>query len=150
MAKGRTSVRMQAQIRRMAEQGYSIRSIAQALKVARKTVRKYLETKPEEPSEPAPWVQGVDWEYVRAEVYGKGTTIKQIHGEVAPEVSYLNFWRTFRDQVPRQASPSEVTIRLHHKAGEKTQIDFCDGVPITDPLTGKTTSTQFFCGGFAV
>ena len=34
----------------------------------------------------------------------------------------------------------------HHKAGEKTQIDFCDGVPITDPLTGKTTSTQFFCG----
>jgi transposase len=146
MAKGRTSVRMQAQIRRMAEQGYSIRSIAQALKVARKTVRKYLETKPEEPSEPAPWVQGVDWEYVRAEVYGKGTTIKQIHGEVAPEVSYLNFWRAFREQVPRQASPKEVTIRLHHKPGEKTQIDFCDGVPITDPLTGKTTSSELFCG----
>ena len=87
MAKGRTSVRMQAQIRRMAEQGYSIRSIAQALKVARKTVRKYLETPSEEPSEPAGWVQNVDWEYVRAEVYGKGTTIKQIHGEVAQEVS---------------------------------------------------------------
>ena len=104
MAKGRTSVRMQAQIRRMAEQGYSIRSIAQALKVARKTVRKYLETPPEEPSEPAPWVQAVDWEYVRAEVYGQGTTIKQIHGEVAQEVSYVNFWRAFRDQVPRQAS----------------------------------------------
>ena len=51
MAKGRTSVRMQAQIRRMAEQGYSIRSIAQALKISRKTVRKYLETTPEEPSE---------------------------------------------------------------------------------------------------
>ena len=59
MAKGRTSVRMQAQIRRMAEQEYSIRSIAQALKISRKTVRKYLETTPEEPSEPTGWVQAV-------------------------------------------------------------------------------------------
>jgi transposase len=140
---------MQAQIRRLSEQGLSIRSIARVLKLSRKTVRKFLETVPAETSEPAAWIQEVDWEYVRKEVYGKGTTIKQIHREVAPEVSYLSFWRTFRDQVPRQASPSEVTIRLHHKPGEKTQIDFTDGLPITDPVTGETTPTQLFLGVLA-
>lgn len=137
---------MQAQIQRMAEQGYSVRAIARALKVSRKTVRKILGITPKEESEVAGWIQAVDWDYVREEVYGKGTTIKQIHREVAPGVPYLNFWRAFRDQVPRQAAPSEITIRLHHKPGEKTQIDFCDGIAITDPKTGNRTSTQFFCG----
>ena len=149
MAKERTSVRMQAQIRRLSEQGNSIRSIARVLKLSRKTVRRFLETPAGQASEPAAWIQAVDWDYVRKEVYGKGTTIKQIHREVAPEVSYLGFWRTFRDQVPRQASPSEVTIRLHHKPGEKIQIDFCDGLPITDRATGKTTLTQLFLGVLA-
>jgi DNA invertase Pin-like site-specific DNA recombinase len=40
MAKERTSVRMQAQIKLMSEQGYSIRAIARTLKIARKTVRR--------------------------------------------------------------------------------------------------------------
>lgn len=109
-------------------------------------MRKIFGITPKEESEVAGWIQAVDWNYVREEVYGKGTTIKQIHREVAPEVPYLNFWRAVRDQVPRQASPSEITIRLHHKAGEKTQIDFCDGIAITDTKTGKRTSTQIFCG----
>ena len=149
MAKERTSVRMQAQIKRMAEQGYSIRSIARVLQISRKTVRKYLEGAATEDSEPAAWIGAVDWDYVRKEVYGGGTTIKQIHAEVAPEVSYINFWRAFREKVPQKASPSEVTIRLHHKPGEKVQIDFCDGIPITDRLTGKTTKTHLFCGVLA-
>ncbi|MFQ5684915.1 MAG: IS21 family transposase [Candidatus Binatia bacterium] len=147
MAKERTSVRMQAQIRKMSEQGYSLRGIARALRVSRRTIRRILGVLPrEESTDPTGWIEAVDWDYVRKEVYGKGTTIKQIHREVAPEVTYLSFWRVFRDQVPRQASPSEVTIRLHHKPGEKTQIDFCDGLPITDRATGKTTLSQFFLG----
>ena len=144
MAKERTSVRMQAQIRKMSEQGYSLRGIARALRVSRKTVRRILGVS--ESTDPAQWTEAVDWDYVRKEVYGKGATIKQIHREVAPEVTYLSFWRVFRDQVPHQASPSEVTIRLHHKPGEKTQIDFCDGLLITDRATGKTTLSQFFLG----
>ena len=43
MAKERTSVHMQAQIQRMAEQGYSVRAIARALKVSRKTVGRSLD-----------------------------------------------------------------------------------------------------------
>jgi transposase len=145
MAKERISVRMQAQIKTLSEQGYSIRAIARILKLSRKTVRKFLGPATVA-SEVASWVAAVNWEYVRQEVYGKGATIKQIHQEVAPEVTYLTFWRAFRDQVSRQASPQEVTLRLHHKPAEKTQIDFCDGLLITDAVTGKTILTQLFLG----
>jgi len=42
MAQERTSVPMQAQIQRIAEQGYSVQTIARALKISRKTARKIL------------------------------------------------------------------------------------------------------------
>jgi transposase len=96
MAKERTSVRMQAQIKLMSEQGYSIRAIARTLKLSRKTVRKVLGIAVAETRESAPWIEEVDWDYVRQEVYGKGTTVKQIQREVAPEVTYVKFWRAFR------------------------------------------------------
>ena len=98
MAKERTSVRMQAQIKTLSEQGHSIRRIARVLRLSRRTVRKYLEGSAQPDSEIGGWVERVDWEYVRQEVYGKGTTIKQIHREVAPEVSYVKFWRAFREK----------------------------------------------------
>ena len=42
MAKERTSVRMQAQIKTLSEQAHSIRSIARILTLSRRTVRKFL------------------------------------------------------------------------------------------------------------
>jgi transposase len=146
MAKERTSVRMQAQIKIMSEQGHSIRSIARVLKLSRRTVRKYLEPVGQPPSEGGGWEEAIDWDYARQEVYGKGTTVKQIQREMAPEIAYVKFWRAFREQGGRKASPEQVTIRLHHKPGEKTQIDFCDGLFITDRVSGKKTPTQFFLG----
>jgi len=146
MAKERTSVRMQAQIKLMSVQGYSIRAIARTLKISRKTVRRILGMAVAEGSEPAPWIGAVDWEYVRQEVYGKGTTVKQIQCEVAPEIGYVKFWRAFREKLGGQASPDQVTMRLDHKPAEKTQIDFCDGLWITERETGKKTLTQFFLG----
>jgi transposase len=146
MAKERTSVRMQAQIKTMSEQGHSIRSIARVLKLSRRTVRKYLEPVAQPPSENGGWDEKIDWDSVRQEVYGKGTTVKQIQQEVAPEIGYVKFWRAFREQAGRQASPEQVTIRLNHKPAEKTQIDFCDGLWITEWGTGKKTLTQFFLG----
>ena len=146
MAKERTSVRMQAQIKLMSEQGDLIRAIARTLKIARKTVRRILGITVAESSEPAPWIGAADWDYVRQEVYGKGITVKQIQREVAPEIAYVKFWRVFREKLDGQASPDQVTIRLDHKPAEKTQIDFCDGLWITEPQTGKKTLTQFFLG----
>lgn len=145
MAKERTSVRMQAQIKIMSAQGHSIHSIARVLKLSRRTVRKYLEPSPP-PGESGGWEDKIDWNYVRQEVYGKGTTVKQIGQEVAPEIAYVKFWRVFREQAGRQASPEQVTIRLNHKPAEKTQVDFCDGVFITERDSGKKILTQFFLG----
>jgi transposase len=146
MAKERTSVRMQTQIRLMSEQGYSIRAIARTLKLSRKTVRRILGIAVVQSSEPPEWIGAVDWEYVRQEIYGKGTTVKQIQREVAPDIAYVKFWRAFREKLGCQASPDQVTIRLDHKPAEKAQIDFCDGVFITDSVTGNKTLTQFFLG----
>ncbi len=146
MAKERTSVRMQAQIRILSDQGHSIHSIARILRLSRKTVRKFLEPLPQPAVEGGGWMESVDWEYVRQEVYGKGTTVKQIQREVAPDIAYVKFWRGFREKVRVEASPDQVTIRLDHKPAEKTQIDFCDGLFITDPATGHKTLTQFFLG----
>ena len=146
MAKERTSVRMQAQIKTLSEQGRSIRSIARILRLSRRTVRKFLEPAPQPASEGGGWMETLDWEYVRQEVYGKGTTVKQIQREVAPDISYVKFWRAFREKVSVQASPDQVTIRLDHKPAEKTQIDFCDGLCLTDRVTGDKTLTQFFLG----
>lgn len=84
MAKERTSVRMQAQIKILSEQGHSIRSIARILRLSRRTVRKFLEPAPHSATEGGGWMATVDWEYVRQEVYGKGSTVKQIQREVAP------------------------------------------------------------------
>jgi transposase len=145
MAKERTSVRMQAQIKIMSEQGHSIHSIARVLKLSRRTVRKYLQpTSP--PAESGGWEEEIDWDYVRQEVYGKGTTVKQIGQDVAPEIAYVKFWRVFREQAGLKASPEQVTLRLNHKPAEKTQVDFCDGIFITDRNSGKKTLTQFFLG----
>lgn len=146
MAKERTSVRMQAQIKALSEQGHSIRRIARILRLSRRTVRKFLEPAAQPPREGGSWIETVDWEYVRQEVYGKGTTVKQIQREVAPEIAYVKFWRAFREKTARQASPEQVTIRLYHKPAEKTQIDFSDGLWITEPGTGKQIQTQFFLG----
>lgn len=143
MAKERTSVRMQDQIKLLKGRGISIRKISRILKVSRNTVRKYLGiTGTSAGVTEDSWVAKVSWAHVREEI-GRGCTIKQIHREEAPEVAYLAFWRALRNKVP--VSP-EVTIRLHHKPGEKAQIDFCDGIKITDARTGKVLSTQLFVG----
>lgn len=146
MAKERTSVRMQTQIKIMSEQGHSIRTIARVLKLSRRTVRKYLEPAPLAMDKSGGWQDQIDWEYVRQEVSGKGTTIKQIGREVAPQIEYVKFWRAYWEYASPLCSPSEVTIRLDHKPGEKVQVDFSDGVWLTDRSSGKKTLTQFFLG----
>ena len=106
MAKERTSVRMQTQIKIMSEQGHSIRTIARVLRLSRRTVRKYLEPVAEPTGGGGGWEEKIDWEYVRQEVNGKGTTVKQIGREVAPEIEYVKFWRAFRERVGPQGAPS--------------------------------------------
>ena len=62
LAKDRTSVRMQAQIKTLSEQGHSIRSGARILRLSRRTVRKYLESAAQPLSESGGWVETGNWE----------------------------------------------------------------------------------------
>ena len=39
-----------------------------------------------------------------------------------------------------------VVLRQHHRGGERCFVDFCDGIALTDPLTGDRVPTQLFVG----
>ncbi len=112
MAKERTSVRMQAQVKLMSEQGYSIRAIARTLKIARKTVRKILGITVAESSEPAPWIGTVDWEYVRREIYGKGTTVKQIQRGAAADLKHADIQSSLLKQPRLNPDPHRAADSL--------------------------------------
>lgn len=157
MAQERKSTPMQTQIKTLSQQGVSIRNIARSLGLSRQTVRKYMTTEDGNNSSdgsttseaaiapsnaPTAWHTAVDWEAVRGEMTRKGCTVKQVHIERAPDVSYWSFWRHLKIIFPKTPS---VTIRIQHVIGERTEIDYADGVLITDRNTGKTRKTYLFC-----
>ncbi|MDA8361183.1 MAG: IS21 family transposase [Gammaproteobacteria bacterium] len=39
-----------------------------------------------------------------------------------------------------------VVMRQHHRPGEKVFVDFCDGIRLTDPVTGAKIPTELFVG----
>ena len=41
-----------------------------------------------------------------------------------------------------------VVMRQHHRPGEKTFVDYCDGLKIVDSVTGELIPTQLFFGLF--
>lgn len=148
MARDRKSANMQKQIQVLLSQGLSIRKVAHALGVSRQTVRKFgAEPNTESEAQPAvhlapTWDSAINWPAVGEEV-ARGVTVKQLHQELAPEVSYTRFRRRLLAKVPKQAA---ATIRLEHKPAEQVQVDYCDGVSLVDPTTGVTTKTHLFCG----
>jgi hypothetical protein len=39
-----------------------------------------------------------------------------------------------------------VVLRQHHRPGEKTFVDFCDRIALTDPVSGEKIPTQLIVG----
>ena len=148
MARDRTGVEMKFQILELQKRGYSVRGATEALRVSRKTIRKFwfVAEKVAEPSAAVDsrkaWTATVDWDRVRFE-HGRGVTVKVLGKEWAPEISYKKFWDEFRRRLP--VTPM-VTMRLNHKPGERTFFDFADGIDVVDRATGEVRSTEFFCG----
>ena len=144
MARSRTSSQVKTQIQELLSRGFSKRAVARALGISRKTLRKF-ESPPKEDaqSEEEGWSGSVDWKEVVHE-RARGVTIKQLHAEHAPEVTYFRFRRALQLSAPK--TPTDVTMRLQHKPGEMVQIDFDEGLPIVNPETGETTRTWLFCG----
>jgi len=85
----------------------------------------------------------VDWEEAKRE-RAKGVTYKTLYKELVPaEISYWAFWKKLGALA---VTPPETTMLLVHKPGERTQVDYSDGIDTVDPVTGEMTTTQLFVG----
>lgn len=163
MADLRTDIRMQNQVIELFERKYSCRAIARALKIDRRTIKKILNRhqlksdvtpiaeitsaeKPVASQKPATWRDSVDWEKIIYEVRVRGTTLRQLYIESEIKASETSFWRELNKRTGRIKAEASIRIRQHHKPGEKTFIDFCDGIDILDLKTKNKSTTQFFCG----
>lgn len=148
--KERLSMERRQQILSLAEQGYSLRKIAQCLKISRHTVKRYMVPHDSENeggalstliSEPA-WVQTVDWEFLVSE-RKKGASYKALYDETKPGVCYEHFWKTLSTKIPEHI---KTTVLLTHKPGENTFVDYCDGLTVVCSETGEVRKTQLFVG----
>jgi len=139
---------MKTQIRHLHEKGFKIRAIAKAVGVSRNTVRAVLREQvttfvPETAAVSiGDWQSAIDIETIVLK-YKKGRTFKQLYSEYQPRISYSAFCRGIGKHLKL---PPKVAIRLEHLPGEKTFIDYCDGIPVIDRYSGVTAKTQLFCG----
>lgn len=141
-----------SEAKRLWKLGLTNRQIARATKIHRNTINKYvekfkneklfssLETKP-----PISWCAEIDWEKVRLEYLG-GVCLNVIYEELVErkkvQVQYAGFWK----QAQKRISLTEATMVRIFKPGERTEIDYADGIEILDPVTGELRKTQFFVG----
>jgi hypothetical protein len=145
------------EIKRLWKLGLKKREIARIIKVHRNTVSKHVdefisENLPQEsnvnqtpPVCEVNWTTNIDWENIRSE-YLRGVPLNVIHEELLDtnklSVQYAGFWK----QAQKKISLTEATMVKIHKPGERTEIDYADGIKILDPVTGEVRKTQFFVG----
>ena len=84
----------------------------------------------------------------------------QLHREMSrPSVTLALLWTEYREVQPqgygytqfcehyrRFTKKLSVVMRQSHKAGEKTFVDYCDGLWLIDPKTGERHQTDLFVG----
>lgn len=144
---------VQQQILIMRDKGIGIRRTAKTLDVARNTVRDFLRDYDNQKEESVFEItdtavtstsNAIDWAKVHNQ-FNKGVSIKTQWREICylQERTYSSFYHEYRRYYLKQP---EVTMRLQHHAGEKIFFDFCDGLMITNRLTGTRTKTQLFVG----
>lgn len=138
------------EIRRLVDLGLSQRQISKALNLHRATVKKYLAENAEDlvASEPAivpAWQEALDWPALYGECC-QGVPIKVLWEENVREkgfeITYEAFWKQLRRRYPK------ITESMHRPfaPGERAEIDYCDGIPLYDPVTGEIRKTQLFVG----
>lgn len=145
---------MKDQVKSLHARGIGIKTIARALGISKNTVRCVLredQAQAETTKVDAGikrvshvWIESVDWQKA-ADAYRKGVTLKSLSQEHAPHVSYDAFRRNLIKMV-FVSKQKPISMRLAHTPGEKTFIDFCDGIAIVNPVTGEQTKTELFVG----
>jgi len=92
------------------------------------------------------WSSSIAWDVVKRELGTRYATIKSVHKDFAPEgVQYLKFWRELLRRLPPDMT-DQARIRFQYKPGERVELDYYDGIPITDRSTGAVTKTHIFAG----
>ncbi|MEO5969175.1 MAG: IS21 family transposase [Bdellovibrionia bacterium] len=95
---------------------------------------------------PAIGVRAPDWTWVHGELKKSGVTLMLLWQEYLRDNPEGYRYSRFCEHYSRYRSKLNVVMRQEHKAGEKSFVDYCDGIPFLDPVTGNLVSTQLFVG----
>lgn len=89
-----------------------------------------------------------DWVWVREELARRDhkVTLMLLWTEYKAEHPDGYQYSQFAELYRRFERKLSVVMRQHHRPGEKTFVDFCDGIALTDPVTGGRVPTQLFVG----
>lgn len=143
------------------------RAIARSVKCSRPTVAEYLARAEKAGITDWEQVQVMNEEHLERLLFGQGPPKKTgsrtpdwnaIHAELKrPGVTRELLWQEYRQEIPDGYGRSQFNalyaawkkklspvMRQAHRAGEKMFVDYCDGLALTDPLTGELIPTQLF------
>ncbi len=167
---------VQNQIQSLCERGYSIRAIAKALKMSRKTVRKFMDKPKQDPSlvavevidstksgcleiDKTHEVEPSNSNEAQAILLPKWLSLSDFEWVVAERKKGITFktlhdelkpsvtYWTFWNAVKQLLAPTpEISVRLSHKPGEKVQVDFTDGLTYWDSAKNLMVKSQLFVG----
>ena len=89
-----------------------------------------------------------DWNRVREELARRDhhVTLMLLWTEYKAEHPDGYQYSQFAARYRRYEKKLSVVMRQHHRPGEKAFVDFCDGIALTDPVTGAKVPTQLFVG----
>ena len=150
------------EIKRLKALGFSKRKIAVITGIHRATVTKYLDqidqqasveeatagplgmVAPPSPEDPQ-WFDRLDWPTIRDEIL-RGVPINIVYDEHFESgqvpVQYPAFWKQLQKRAP---SLKSTMVRVF-TPGERTEIDYCDGLDLVNVGTGELIKTEFFVG----
>lgn len=142
MTGSRKTIQMQNEIYKLKDSGQSERKISKILRISRNTVRGILKNRlswasaTEVLCESRVWSHCVPWDKLQSELSKPYVTIKQLAREYAPEgIDYLRFWRELNRRIPEDLM-AKVQIRMKHQPAERFEIDYSEGLLLTDRRTG--------------
>ena len=145
------------QVPEMKKAGYSINGISRALKMCTQTMVRLLDapvshdpsletdssaleaqTAPALTPQMPPWLNQLDWKFIVQERL-KGVPFRTLYTECAGiPVTYWTFWKAASRLIELTVDlEPKTTIRINHNPGEKTFVDYADGIAIFDPATGE-------------
>jgi len=89
-----------------------------------------------------------DWTQVREELARRDhhVTLALLWSEYKAEHADGYQYSQFAELYRRFEKKLSVVLRQHHRPGEKSFVDFCDGLALTDAVTGERIPTQLFVG----